>query len=61
VKNAVSNSNYILLIKSPQGEYEAWSDLKKYCMERGFAYYSLAKKKFPAVTKDGCTIYRIRI
>ncbi|MCK9638823.1 MAG: hypothetical protein M0R39_02860 [Prolixibacteraceae bacterium] len=61
MKNAASTFSYILLIKTPLGEYEAWSDLKKYCTERGLAYYSFAKKKFPAITKDGSTIYRVRI
>jgi len=58
---SASSSGYIILIKTPRGEYEIWSDLKKYCMERGFTYCSLAKKKLPTVTKDGNTIHRIKV
>jgi hypothetical protein len=54
----VSKQN-IILIKTPSGEYEAWSDLKASCIAHGWAYYALAKKTLPAVTKDGCIIHRI--
>jgi len=56
----VSTNQNIILIKIPSGEYEAWSDLKKSCIAHGWAYYTIAKKKLPAVTKDGYTIHRIR-
>ena len=51
----------IILIKTPSGEYEAWSDLKKSCSAHGWSYFSIARKELPAQTKDGCTIYRVSV
>jgi hypothetical protein len=56
-----SSKHNIILIKTPNGEYEAWCDLKKSCIAHGWPYYSIAKKPLPTVTKDGCTIHRINI
>jgi hypothetical protein len=49
----------IILVKMPTGEYEAWSDLKKTCEAHGWAYYTIARKTLPTVTKDGYTIHRV--
>lgn len=56
---SASSKLHIILIKTPKGEYEAWSDLKKSCIAHGWPYYAIAKKALPAVTKDGYTIHRI--
>lgn len=49
----------IILVKAPNGEYEAWSDLKASCIAHGWAYCTLSKKPLPIRTKDGWIIYRI--
>lgn len=51
--------NNIIIIKTPSGEYEAWSTLKESCQAHGWSYYTLSKRTLPAVTKDGCVIYRV--
>jgi hypothetical protein len=56
-----SSKQNIILIKTPNGEYEAWSDLKKSCQAHGWPYYSIAKRTLPIVTKDGCIIHRVFI
>jgi hypothetical protein len=49
----------IILVKTPSGEFEAWTDLKSSCRAHGWVYCTLSKKPLPIITKDGCIIYRI--
>jgi hypothetical protein len=57
----VTTKQHIIIIKTPSGEYEAWSDLKKSCLAHGWTYYTIVKRALPTVTADGCTIHRINI
>lgn len=57
----VSTRPYIILLKTPANEFEAWEDLKKCCMAYGWSYNTFSKKSLPVVTKEGHTIYRINI
>lgn len=50
---------YIILARSPAGDYEVWSDLKKICQTYGWAYNTISKKQLPYKTSDGWIIYRI--
>jgi hypothetical protein len=49
----------IILIKTPTGDYEAWTDLKSLCRAHGYVYCTISKKQLPITTKDGCIIYRV--
>jgi hypothetical protein len=50
---------YLIVVKTPASEYEAWQDLKKCCRAHGWSYDAIAKKILPVVTNDGCTIHRV--
>ena len=55
----VPSRPHIILIKTPDNDYEAWEDLKKCCFSYGWSYNTISKKALPVITKNGFTIYRI--
>ena len=57
----VPSRPFIILLKTPLSEYEAWEDLKKCCFAHGWSYNTISKKTLPALTTDGYTIHRISV
>lgn len=55
----VPSRPFIILLRTPDHEYEAWGDLKQCCFSHGWSYNTLSKKGLPVITKDGFTIFRI--
>lgn len=56
-----SRHKLLVLVRMPDGCYEAWSDLKSTCRAHGWSYCAMLKRAFPAVTRDGCTVFRVSV